>query len=306
MASISKNLFIAIFVIIGLSKANANTIACGTLFNDQINLNHQYRNIGVSLTYAPALMLDNQVKVYENYVFIETFKTGNKNPSKQLLTPYVHEPSGLPYPYGKELLHNSGLNEFYMGFAMNFEPEILNNVKKAENKLPLNRIATFMNFNPERQEAQGFMRIFDGSIYESGSRKWSKYLTPLEIELSAQSKNTEILNQKRKEGFDVFEIGKYFIKKNLDPKETALIKTDIFHWLTDYLESRGLESLKKSYFFAHVSSLALQRNYKTYFKFDVVDPAYSTGLTDNESILLVRGDVLLQAVSKLTKDINLN
>ena len=117
------------------------------------------------------------------------------------------------------------------------------------------------------------------------------------------NKSTSLVSELRAQKKHVFEIGKYFISKDLDPSDSKLIKADIVRFVTDFLETKGYEELKDSYFLAHVASRVHRIAYERFFGFTVVPREKSQGLDANEDLLLIRGDQFLEKLHKLRNPI---
>ncbi len=285
-----------ILFIISLSLANvAQALQCTQLFAVSQNRTLTSNYIGVSLNYSPALEINGQSKYFDNQVFIESFLPGQKIPFKQKLEYYVHPVYNIAMSFGKTILHEAGLKAIYKNYGPRVDPEIVQKVISIEASLPLNRQATFITGNKELNETYSFVRIFEGTSENNNTRRGiSRSLLPLEIILQSMNKNTNAVTEIRKTGVAVFEVGKYFITDGLDLQKAKLIKSDMFRWLIEQLETRGAKELETSVYFAHVASQIHKIAYQRAFGFEVVDPAKSDGLAADESLLKINGAQLLK------------
>jgi hypothetical protein len=107
------------------------------------------------------------------------------------------------------------------------------------------------------------------------------------------TKQTDIVSSYRSQNFAVFEIGKYMIEDNLGILKNKAIRSDIFHWLIDFLEMRGTAELEQSVYFVHVASEVHRRTYQRFFGFDLVAIEHSKNLAEHEHILFIPGKHLL-------------
>ncbi len=272
----------------------SNGLKCTELFKNEAEVSKV--KIGLSLTYSPVLKIDSADQSFDDYVFIETFKPGFANPVQQRLIPYTNGISGVE-AFGRDFLHEVGLQAIYQNYGSRVPIETIQLVQKVEKTLPLERQAVYLvksNIGSiDIHDVSGMMRIFDGSIYQNGVRKFANPALPLEKILKAQGKSTNIINEKREQGFDVFEVGKYFLAGGMSGKEFQMARQSILIWWVDYLESRGEETLSQCYFYAHVASRTHQIAYQRNFHFKTTSRLESQGLADNENILEIRGDILI-------------
>ena len=294
MKSIITLFTTTLFVFAPMSAIASQPIKCAQLFLDSHIETKKADYVGVSLTYSPALIIDNKQQNFDYKVLVESYLPNQRRPVQQILRPFFDPITQLLEPYGKSYVHNPGLKAIYDNYGNRVDAEIIKKVITVEEKLPLPRQSTFFAKNVKTDQAYGFIRVFDGSIYNNGIRAQTDYLLPLEKILGSMNKSTTIVNEKRRQGADVFEIGKYFIQDHLDPVDAKSVKSDILHWLVGFLESRGSDELKKSYFFAHVASQTHQIAYRRFFGFEVVDKNLSQDLSPDESILMIKGDQLLK------------
>jgi hypothetical protein len=278
----------------GMSQAayGSQALECSQVFlGAEARAHSDYQ--GIALTYAPSLLINGTIRHYPNHVIIETFPPGANLPRSQTVTRY-YNPTGLPSPFGREELHRLGLLTIYQNYGDLVDPAIIAKVIKVEESLSLDRQATFLARNSQTGKAAGFIRIFDGSIYFDGVRATTNFALPLEKILKSMNKSTTVVEEFRGQNKQVFEIGKYFISKDLDPTDSKFVKSDIFRFIIDYLETRGEDELKNSYFLAHVASRTHRIAYERFFGFEVAPREKSQGLDANEDLLFIRGDQFLQ------------
>ncbi len=269
-----------------------------------------------SLTYAPSLLTtDEKVQSFPNHVLVEVFASGARVPKMQNITPYYDEANGLTLPFGKTVLHEFGLDLFYERFAKNFGSDLRRSVSKAEGRLTLDRQALVTVTNQKLKRRRGFIRIFNGSIYSTGLRATTSLRLPLETELRMAGKTTSAVDELRRKGFDVHEIGKYVLDEptaeelarnpevSFSAAEAALVKRDLYLWMMNYLETFTPAEREKSFYFAHVSSNNLMIHYKRTFHLQPVARELSQGLGQNENLMSIRGDQLYLRLNELVQSI---
>jgi hypothetical protein len=296
-----RNLALIFMFIWGVAAGSiahgSQALECTQLFSSAEPKAHQkYR--GVVLTYSPALLINGTFRRFNDHVMIETFEPGAATVKSYALTPYIHY-SGIAQPYGREQLHQLGLEAIYQNYGHLVDPAIVSKVVKIEHGLTLDRQATFIARTTDTEKAIGFIRIFDGSIHPDGVRSITNHGLPLEKILKSMNKSTTLVSQLRNQNQHVYEIGKYFINKDLDANDSKLVKSDIGRFVTDYLVTLGHEELVKTYFLAHVASRVHRIAYERYFGFEVAARDRSQNLDANEDLLYIRGDILLQKLRTL-------
>ena len=252
-------------------------------------------------------MLDSGARSFPDHVWIEDYRLGSHRPHSQELRPYTNDILGVNY-FGQDYLHKVGLLAIYQNYGARVAVQTVNLVKLVEASLPLSRQALFMVNSRlgslDTKDVKGLIRVFDGSIYDSGLRRVDNPALPLEKILSKQFKSTLAVNEKRNEGADVFEIGKYFLDDAMDPSDLRQVRQSVLLWLIDYLESRGTETLPKSYFFVHVASRTHLIAYQRFFGFQKVPAEMSKGLGEDEHILMISGEQLYKNLKKITSSQN--
>lgn len=275
----------------------SQALECTQIFSGAAVKAHQdYR--GIVLTYSPVLLTNGTVRRFPDHVMIENFSPGAEAAKSYALTPYYHF-SGLSQPYGREQFHHLGLEAIYQNYGPLVDPKIIAKLIKVEQSLSLDRQSTFLARATGTEKAIGFIRIFDGSIHTVGVRSTTNHGLPLEKILKSMNKSTTLVDELRKQDQHVYEIGKYFISKDLNPNDSQLVKSDIGRFVTDYLETLGNEELAKTYFLAHVASRVHRIAYQRYFGFEVADREKSKNLDADEDLLFIRGDQLLQKLRTL-------
>jgi hypothetical protein len=296
---------VALFLATGSSALasgdGAATVLCRRMFKDPQALEKLY---GVSLTYAPVAVLNNKPQSFPESVLIEDYAVKSHRLSGQKLISYTNEITGIE-PFGKNLLHDLGLKSIYDKYGPRVPEATVKAVMAVEAELPLNRQAIYkvkVAGDPDLSDfVMGFMRLFDGSLYQRGLRSLTSPWMPLERILKRQGKSTSAVEQKRQEGADVLEIGKYLLSEDLEAAELSAVRRSVLLWLVDQIESRGAENLKKTFYFVHTASAAHTVAYRRGFGFKIADRALSRGLEENENILMIEGDVLLAKLRELTK-----
>lgn len=294
-------LLISIFA----QAATAQHLECAALFLNSVNSTSNLDYTGVSIHYAPALQFDGFIKEQTNKVLIETYKPQSRRPYRQLLTPYYNEATGLSMPYAKDIIHEAGLKAIYANYGTRVDAQVVKMVSLAEGKLSLDRLASFLIRNNSSGQVEGFIRIFDGSsFYDNGIRSYTNPELPLETILKSMNKQTNIVNIYRNKGYAVFEIGKYLIQGGLNPKKSKAMKSDIFEWVVDFLNTRGDNELQNSVYFVHVASRTHRIAYQRSFGFNLVSKDNSKNLADDESILEITGARLLDNLKKQIQELN--
>lgn len=289
-------------------KSQAQTLQCKELFARSHNEAKKVDYTGVSLFYSPEILINGRPGQDEFTVLIEVSRPNAVNPSKQFVERYLDPVSGLPLPYGGTYSHKPGLQAIYESYGDRVDPEIVKTVIRVESQLPKCRQSTFLasSFDTKINKAYGFIRIFDGSIYNDGIRARVNSHLPLERILKEMNKSTDIVNEKKQQGAYVYEIGKYFIKDHLDATDTRHIKSDIINFLIYFLKSRSRVERNDSYYFAHVASATHRIAYQRFFGFEVVDKSKSQGLAEGEDILIIKGQTLLENIEKRLVELKKN
>ena len=300
----SKTAIFLIVMLIAVAKLNAGeSMRCHSLF--QIDAIRAGLISGVSLTYDPVLIIGDSARRFSDHVFVETYLLGSDIPASQLLRPYTNY-AGLPEVYGSKKLHQAGLLAIYQNYGPRVPLETVKMVKQVETSLPLERVSTFLvstNYMEGASAVKGFMRLFDGT--NGKDENWTyKMPLPLERILTAQGKSTTVIDQKRAEGNEVIEIGKYFISETLEPTEMKLVKKSILLWLLDAVKSREAKNFNRTFYFAHVASRAHLISYQRYWGFKLADRVLSSGLDTDENILMIRADELVLQLEKLIEKQN--
>ena len=283
----------------------AQAMECTNVFLNKQEVIRGLSYLGVSLFYAPALQMGGMTQIRSNEVLIEVYKPMGKSATKHLLAPYHAPANGLMMPFGKNNLHELGLKAIYSSYGPAVDPLIIRKVISAEDQLSLDRQATFLTKNPDHGEAQSFLRVFDGSIYDNGIRSTTDFRLPLEIILKSMNKQVSIVDKMRTEGAAVFEIGKYFITSKLDGIEKMAIRRDILNWMIGFIEARGSLESSKSFYFCHVASRAHRIAYERNFGFKLVPDGATSGLAPDENILYISGSDLLSKLKKSLAELEL-
>jgi hypothetical protein len=285
-----------------VSITNAESITCKDLFHQPEM--QVAKTVGVSITYSPVLNINGQIRSFPDHFYLEVYRSGKSTPVSSRLLPYRSDALGS-LPVGRDGLQEVGLKAIYQNYGDRVPLEIIQAVKSVEAALPMSRQAAFIARNDVTSDlitsVEGMIRVFDGSIYTDGVRAIDNPALPLEKILRKFNKSTDVVNQRRRLGFDVFEIGKYYLSERLKSENYDEVRKDILRWLLDYLDTRSEDMLSKSYFFAHVASRAHLRAYERFFGFRLEDRSKSQNLDASENILSIRGDELRSRLIELTK-----
>lgn len=213
----------------------------------------------------------------------------------------------------KEHFHNIGLDAIYQNYGDLVNESLVNTVIRVEKQLPQDRQETYVITDKvglnlfyggkrlESENVKGFIRVFDGTDYryQNITRTKSQFALPLERILLMTGKQTRIVQAKRDEGFQVHEIGKYFIRKSLESQGSLDARRGILLWLRSYILSRGQSRPHESYFFVHVASKVHRIAYERNFGLKPVPKEETFGLDKEEDILIIRGDELLHRINKI-------
>jgi hypothetical protein len=206
----------------------------------------------------------------------------------------------------KPIFHDPGLQAIYQNYGERVKPEVVRLVVKIERSLPISRQATYLvnglGNGTTLGEAPilGFMRIFDGSSRTAGGGTGSAL--PLERILVASGKSTQAVAESRDRGFDVLEIGKYYLNSDLNAADTQTVRKSVLRWLRNRIRNHETKSLQKTYYFTHVVSRVHQIAYQRTYGFKPVDRDLSKNLSEEENILFVRADDLLEKLNRLLEN----
>ena len=210
----------------------------------------------------------------------------------------------------------SGLNAFAQGAGRRVTPEesaaILANDKALfERFINSQRLGyAFVNkaYDPYAASTQtqtphsAFIRVYDGTDYSrfnipgiSGAKLNSSPELPTEISMNRQNIKTDFFESYRRQGYQVFQIGKYVLSTELKPAEKKAARNEIFKWLLEnYLDPAKMLS-EKVVFVINVDSLPHEKTYRKFFGTTVVDPnRFDPPIPAPNAILVVEQKILRQ------------
>ncbi len=143
-------------------------------------------------------------------------------------------------------------------------------------------------------------RIYDGTDHSKlvqggsyGSYLRSSPSLPSESILKEKNIKTEIFSELRNNGFQIFELGKYFIGEENSPIEKLQIKKTIFTWVLRNYLSGDDASLAKIKFVIDVSNPVHERAYRSLYGAKSLDEnLFDPPLKSPDFIMLVDGPTL--------------
>jgi hypothetical protein len=291
-------------------------IFCYLIFSNQIiygasDLKCEYLNLGFisdtsefvisAIAYSPVVEFpDGGYRHLPHHLFLQNYKLNVSKPFFQVLLPYYDPITFLKFPFF-HFIHEQGLRAVYQAYGMKLTEKLKETIITTEKSLARNRQMLVLIKKGQSEfdlistdKIMGFLRIFDGSIYNEGPRKDSNYRTHLEVLLDLQGKQTTIVDSMRTKGYTVFEIGKFYINDHLKGPQLNAVRRELRKWLFDILNEYSIEDLEQMVFFAHTASSTSQRLYQMDYGFQAVDHSYSQGLDKNENILMISGFALFQ------------
>lgn len=142
----------------------------------------------------------------------------------------------------------------------------------------------------------GFTRIFDGTDYSNLGDKpyaWKAYyapILPVEYSLSVRGIKVSYFENLRKQNYHIFEIGKYFLSKDLEKADRDYVRR-ILHkfWQENFMDENYLLYPDKAIFIFHTASDKLRDFYGEVFGTQEIpkDSVIQGQLKPNEHILFV-------------------
>ena len=150
------------------------------------------------------------------------------------------------------------------------------------------------------QNIAAMARVYDGTDHSHqtqssyyGSHLHSNPSLPSESILKEKNIKTEVFSDLRKNGFQIFELGKYFIGEDNSPIEKLQIKKSIFNWvLRNYLFGDDA-ALAKIRFVIDVSNPVHERAYRSLYGAKSLDEnLFDPPLKSPDFIMLVDGATL--------------
>ena len=152
-----------------------------------------------------------------------------------------------------------------------------------------------------------FIRVYDGTDYArfgiqskvKNSSKY-KYLLPTEIMFEKNNIKTDLFESYRKQGYQLFQIGKYVLDESLSSTEKKESRNAIFKWLLrNYLDPEKTLN-GKVMFVINVDSAAHERTYRNAFGTVKVNPEmFNPPIQEPNSILVVDLQTLRSHLQKL-------
>ena len=142
----------------------------------------------------------------------------------------------------------------------------------------------------EHETVVGFLRVYNG-IHD---------LMPVEEILKEKNISTDIFNSYRKQGFEIAEIGKYFLSPLLDSKDLKLVRKNMWMWfLKTYLDPKDPHFSKKL-FIIDVSNEIHARTYERVFGAKrIAADHFSPPLNSPDSVLTVDAVTLRERILKM-------
>lgn len=251
----------------------------------------------IGLDYTPVVETVSGIQSFPDYVLIEAEALSGARSVRSVIVPYIDPVTGITAPYGRALFHEVGPRAIYQNYGPRVPKYLVDAVSKIEGSLTLDRQSTLLikdeNQGAEISSVDGFIRIFDSSVYTSGIRAITKLRLPLELILAKFGKSTSVVDQARTDGLAVFEVGKYFMNPMLSGTQMRIVRNHMMRWMIRFLETRGTAELEKSIYFAHVASRAHLIAYRRGFRFKPVPKEQTTRLDPDEQILQICGTEFL-------------
>ncbi|MBN8536662.1 MAG: hypothetical protein J0M15_06390 [Deltaproteobacteria bacterium] len=87
------------------------------------------------------------------------------------------------------------------------------------------------------------LRVIDGSgngLSQNKGNSTPDYFVPAEHILDYRGVQTPILDEFRRQGYRIFEVGKYFIDGDLSPRDYAAAKVELWKWFYKYFLDEGI------------------------------------------------------------------
>ena len=139
------------------------------------------------------------------------------------------------------------------------------------------------------KETKGFLRVYSGTARGM----------PAELLLKEKNIQTSVFDRYRSQGYELFELGKYFLSSDLNPVEIKNVRAAIFKWLIKtYLNDKKVYA--KRLYFIDVSSPVHARAYKAMFGAKEIDrKLFEPALDPVDSILFVDPMTLRDRLEKI-------
>ncbi len=153
---------------------------------------------------------------------------------------------------------------------------------------------------------KGFLKVYDGTDYQTikglKSGLTTKPTLPCEILLKRKNISTDVFTKYREQGYQIFEIGKFFLDPELTSGERTQARKGLLQWLiTNYLNPQKQLS-DKVIFIIDVGSVA---HLKAYHRDFGTEPIPSTRFTPEllspDAILIVTPEMLLEKLLKIVQ-----
>ncbi len=270
--------------------------------------------------YSPIMMFNGQPRI-ANWRFLDFFANPATGQDHRVLrteqrldpnsdigflpTPAELQSAQLSYQF------STGLSAFVEGFSRRGSLEEMQQMKKNDQAMVNHFLGSQRlgySFTTESSDPgakfSSFIRIFDGSDYSAlgfsdGPKVQSSFLLPTEISFLKAGVKTDFFNNFRKQGFQIFQIGKYVLKKEMTPRQRAHARRKHMNWiLENYLDPATTLSDKVIYII-NVDSLAHEETYNKEFGTQRADPElFDPPIAPPEAVLYVDQQTLRRHLEK--------
>lgn len=155
-----------------------------------------------------------------------------------------------------------------------------------------------------KNDLKGFLRVHDGTDYRKlgidTAQTESSFEMPSESLLAVKGIKTQVFDDYRSQGYQIFELGKYYIDPDLSPNQLKFVRNELFKWLIKNYLISGSTASDKVVFVIDVGSKVTARAYRILFgarelSIDLFMPA----LKSPDSILVVDQKILLERLQKI-------
>ncbi len=135
------------------------------------------------------------------------------------------------------------------------------------------------------------LRVVDGN---KRFNEQDEYRLPAEKAFASKDVDTDVFDDLREDGWELFELGKYFVARSLKPGMRKEARNQIFEWLIrNYLEP-AVASGTKRMFVIDVGSKVHEDAYRLMFKAKSLDRrSFSPPLPETDAIMLVDAETLM-------------
>ncbi len=297
---------------------------CASLFVSNSETNMTFS----SAIYSPLMPTSTGIVLADNRVLRTFHDFSDSSRSLNYLLPLNgHLARELGYPYLPEDLMQMELSSIYRGFANGLKgftdgfgaratPQEIASIKLADQRMfyhfiDSQRLGYAIINRKDRKNSEpfsAFIRVYDGTDYSwfkkpTGIKMQSSFYLPTEISMKNNNVKTDFFDGYRRKGYQIFQIGKYVLSKNLTVEERKFARGEILQWLREnYLDPRKMIS-EKVVFIINVDSLAHAATYKKAFGTSTVDPhLFEPPIESPNSILIVEMNTLRDRLDVLIGD----